>query len=238
MRLSQQQRLWSQSAPRQGGGKSTSTGGPNLAPAIQRGHYHPRYPADFREEGWKKDAHCTYGWHISITINSTAQEADSLIAPMLRHMERNRPRWYFVKEDDPLWYSVLLNDFYEEVHGYYLHNLDYYTEWIKLRGWCHKVVLQREQLNYCKHFQGIEPLPDDVERPNESTLCSHQAAYEAAKQSGGSKQVKRRPRPLSWNSSFSMGWKSTTTSWEVKSVSLRASPTPSLWKLVSRQKQL
>ena len=191
MGSSQQQRPWSQSAPRQGGGKSTSTSGPNLASAIQRGCYHPRHPADFRGEGWKKDAHHTYRWHISITINTTAQEADSLIAPVLRHMEQNRPRWYFVKEDEPLQYSVFLNDFYEDVQGYCLLNLDYYTEWIKPWGWCHKVVLQREQLNYCKHLQGVEPLPDDVERPSESTLHSHWAAYKAAKQSGVSKQIKK-----------------------------------------------
>ena len=136
MGSSQQQRLWSQSAPRQGGGKPTSTGGPNPTPVIQKGHYCPRHPADFRGEGWKKDAHHTYGWHISITINTinNAQEPDSLIALVLRHMEQNRPRWYFVKEDNPLQYSVLLNDFYEEVHGYRLRNLDYYTEWIKPRG--------------------------------------------------------------------------------------------------------
>ena len=191
MGSSQQQRPQSQSAPKQGYGKSTSTGGPNLAPAIQRGCYCPRHPTDFRGEGWKKDAHHTYGWHISITINTTTQEADSLIAPVLRHMEQNRPRWYFVNEDDPLQYSILLNDFYEEVHGYCLHNLDYYTEWIKPRGWCHKVVLQREQLNYCKHLQGVELPPDDVERPSELTFHSHWAAYEAAKQSRVSKEVKK-----------------------------------------------
>ena len=134
-----------------------------------------------------------YGWHISISLTTinNAQEADSLIAPVIRHMERNRPRWYFVKEDDPLQYSVKLNDFYEEVHRYRLTNLDYYMEWINTRGWCHKVVLHREQLNYCKHLQGVEPPPDDVERPSKSALCSHWAAYEAAKQSGGGKQFKK-----------------------------------------------
>ena len=134
-----------------------------------------------------------YAWHISITLNTinNAQEADSLIAPLIRHMKRNRPRWYFVKDDDPLQYSVKLNDFYEEVHRYCLTNLDYYKGWIKPTGWCHKVVLYREQLNYCKHLQWVEPLPDDVERPSEVTLHSHWAAYEAAKQSGGSKQFKK-----------------------------------------------
>ena len=106
-------------------------------------------------------------------------------------MEQNRCRWHFVKEDDPLWYSVLLNDFFEEVHGYCLNYLDHYTERIKPRGWCHKVILQREQLNYCKHLTGVEPPPDDVERPSESTLRSHWAAYEAAKQSGTRKTLKK-----------------------------------------------
>ena len=188
---SSQQRQQSQSAPRQGGSKSTSTGGPNLAPAVQKGHYHPRHPADFRREGWKKDAHCTYGWHLSITINTTTKEADSLIAPVFRHIEQNRHRWYFVKEDDPLMYSVLLNDFFEEIHGYRLLNLEHYSGWIKPRGWCHKVIIQWEQLNYCKHLRRLEPRPEDMERPSELTLHSHQAAYVAAKQSGTSKNIKK-----------------------------------------------
>ena len=103
-------------------------------------------------------------------------------------MEWNRRRWHFVKEDNPLRYSVLLNDFFEEVHGYCLNHLEHYTKWIKPRGWCYKVILQREQLNYCKHLTWEEPPPDDVERPSESTLHSHQAAYEAAKRNGKSPQ--------------------------------------------------
>ena len=106
-------------------------------------------------------------------------------------MERSRHQWHFVKEEDPLQYSVLLNDFYEEVHGYHLEYLDYYTEWIKPRGWCHKVILEREQLNYCKHLRGVEPPPDDMERLRESTLHSHRAAYEAAKWGGTRKAFKR-----------------------------------------------
>ena len=98
---------------------------------------------------------------------------------------------YFANEDDPLMYLVLLNNFFKEVHGYHLRNLDQYTEWIKPRGWCHKVVLQREQLNYCKHLQGVEPPLEDVERTSELTLHSHWAVYEAAKQSGVGKQVKK-----------------------------------------------
>ena len=160
-------------------------------PLVQLGHFCPRHPADFRGEGWKKDAHQAYLFHISVTINITAEEAKALTALVLRHMERSRCRWHFVKEDNPLWYSVLLNDFYKEVHGYRLNHLDHYTEWIKPGGWCHKVILKREQLNYCKHLTGVEPPPEDVERPSESTLHSHWAAYETAKQSRTGKTLKR-----------------------------------------------
>ena len=126
-----------------------------------------------------------------VTIDVTTEEADALTTPVIRHMERNRCRWHFVKEDDPLQYSFLLNDFYEEVHGYRLNYLDHYTEWIKPRGLCHKVALQREQLNYCKHLTGVEPPPEDVERMSESTLHSHWAAYETTKQSGTGKTLKK-----------------------------------------------
>ena len=77
------------------------------------------------------------------------------------------------------------------MHGYRLNYLDHYTEWIKPRGWCHKVILQNEQLNYCKHLTGVEPPPEDVERPSELTLHSHQAAYETAKWSGTGKTFKK-----------------------------------------------
>ena len=80
---------------------------------------------------------------------------------------------------------------YKEVHGYRLEHLDHYTEWIKPHGWCHKIILEREQLNYCKHLTGVEPPPDDVERPSELTLRSHWAAYEAAKRGGTGKTLKR-----------------------------------------------
>ena len=130
-------------------------------------------------------------YHISVTLDVTAEEAEALTAPMIRHMEWNRSLWHFIKDEDPLQYSVLLNDLYEEVHGYRLQYLDYYTEWIKPRGWCHKVILEREQLNYCMHLMGTEPPPDDVERLSELTLHSHRAAYKAAKQGGSRKTYKR-----------------------------------------------
>ena len=186
-----QQRQQSQSALCKGGGATASTCATTPAVAVQLGFFCPRHPADFRGEGWKKDAHQAYLWHISITIDVTAEEADTLTTPVTRHMEQNRCKWHFVKEDDPLWYWVLLNDFFKEVHGYCLNNLDHYTEWIKPRGWCHKVILQREQLNYCKHLTGVEPPPEDVERPSELTLHSHRAAYEAAKWNRPGKLIKK-----------------------------------------------
>ena len=130
-------------------------------------------------------------YHISVTLDITTEEAEALTAPVIRHMEWNRSRWHFIKDEDPLQYSVLLNDLYEEVHGYHLQYLDYYTEWIKPPGWCHKVILEREQLNYCTHLTGAEPPPDDVEWPSESTLRSHRAAYKATKQGGSGKTYKR-----------------------------------------------
>ena len=46
-------------------------------------------------------------------------------------------------------------------------------------------------MNYCTHLMGAEPPPDNVEWPSESTLRSHRAAYEAAKQGGSGKTYKR-----------------------------------------------
>ena len=121
----------------------------------------------------------------------TAEEAEALTAPVTRHMEWNRAQWHFVKEEDPLWYSVLLNDLFEEVHRYCLEYLDHYTEWIKPRRWCHKVILEKEQLNYCAHLTGAEPPPSDVEQLSEANLRSHQAGFEAAKWGGTGKNYKK-----------------------------------------------
>ena len=139
----------------------------------------------------KKDAHRAYLYYISITSDVSTEEAEALTTPVTRHMEQNRAQWPFVKEEDPLWYSVLLNNFYEEVRGYRLTYLDYYAEWIKPQGWCHKVILEKEQLNYCAHLTGAESPPDDVEQPSEATLCSHRAGYEAAKRGGTGKNYKK-----------------------------------------------
>ena len=189
-------RLWkgfekrqSQLTPR--GGAFPSLSGASSATPVQLGHFHPRHPGDFRGEGWKKDAHWAYLYHISVMQDVTAEEAEALTAPITRHMERNRARWHFVKEEDPLQYSILLNDLFEEVHGYRLKYLDHYTEWIKPRGWCHKVILEKEQLNYCVHLMGAEPPASDVEWLSEATLWSHRAGHEAAKQGGTGKNYKR-----------------------------------------------
>ena len=173
------------------GGAFPSLSGAPSAPPVQLGHFCPRHPADFRGEGWKKDATRAYLYHISITQDVTAEEAEALTAPLTRHMEQNRARWHFVKEEDPLQYSVLLNDLFEEVHGYRLEYLDHYTEWIKPQVWCHKVILEKEQLNYCAHLMGAEPPPSDVEWPSEATLQSHRAGYEAAKWGGTGKNYKK-----------------------------------------------
>ena len=205
-----EQRQWSQSTPCPGGRAFASTSGAPSAPPVQLGCFWPRHPADFRGEGWKKDTHQAYLFHISVTINVTTEEAEALTALVTRHMEQSRQRWHFVKkEDDPLQYLVLLNNFYEEVHGYRLNHLDHYTEWIKTHGWCHKVILKREQLNYCKHLTGVEPPPEDVERLSESTLHSHRAAYETAKCSGTGKALKK-AKSTSWRLLLSTDWKMNT----------------------------
>ena len=136
-------------------------------------------------------SHRAYLYHISVMQDITAEEAEALTAPVTRHMEWNSAQWHFIKEEDPLGYSVLLNDLFEEVHGYHLEYLDHYTEWINPRGWCHKVILEKEQLNYCAHLTGAEPPPSDVERLSEATLQSHRAGYEAAKQGGTGKNYKK-----------------------------------------------
>ena len=82
-----EQRQWSQSTPCPGGGAFISTSGAPSAPLVMLGCFRPRHPADFRGEGWKKDAHRAYLFHISVTINVTAEEVEALTASVTRHME-------------------------------------------------------------------------------------------------------------------------------------------------------
>ena len=49
--------------------------------------------------------------------NITAEEADKLITPVLDHMWHNRARWYWLKEDNPVEFSRLLNDLFQEIHN-------------------------------------------------------------------------------------------------------------------------
>ena len=70
------EKRWSQSTPRPGGGAFASISGAPSAPPVQLGRFCPRRPADFRGEGWKKDAHRAYLYHISVTLDVTAEEAE------------------------------------------------------------------------------------------------------------------------------------------------------------------
>ena len=96
------EKRWSQSTPHPGGGAFASTSGAPSAPRVQLGHFCPRYPADFRGEGWKKDAHRAYLYHISVTLDVTAKEAEALTAPMTRHMEWSRLPVVLCKGGRPL----------------------------------------------------------------------------------------------------------------------------------------
>ena len=69
----------SQSTP-QGRAFFSLSGAPS-APSVQLGHFCPRHPADFRGEGWKKDAHRAYLYHISVTLDVTVEEAEALTTP-------------------------------------------------------------------------------------------------------------------------------------------------------------
>ena len=61
----------SHSTPR--GRAYTSFSGAPSAPPVQLGCFRPRHPADFRGEGWKKDAQLAYLYHISVTLDVTCQ---------------------------------------------------------------------------------------------------------------------------------------------------------------------
>ena len=106
----------------QGGAFPSLSGAPS-APPVQLGHFCPRHPADFRERRVEKRM---------LTEHTCTTFPSPLMSPQ-RNMEWNRSWWHFIKDEDPLQYSVLLHDLYENVHGYRLQYLDYYTEWIKPR---------------------------------------------------------------------------------------------------------
>ena len=81
--------------------------------------YRPKEPSLCRGEGWRKDTQCIYAYHLSMTSPKiTSEEADKIIDPVLELMEENQVRWYYPKENRPVQFGRLLNDFFEEVQGY------------------------------------------------------------------------------------------------------------------------
>ena len=110
--------------------------------------YTPREPSLCKSEGWKKDAHRMYAFLLAQSDpDISAEEAERLITPVLDHMWRNRARWYWLKEDNPLEFSKLLNDLFQEIHNRRIPGMDSYVRWIKPGSWHHRSVLEREELN-------------------------------------------------------------------------------------------
>ena len=106
--------------------------------------YTPREPSMCKSEGWRKDANRMYSYLLAQSDpNITAEEADRLITPVLDHMWHSRARWYWLKEDNPVEFSRLLNDLFQEVHNRHIPGLDTYVRWIKPGSWYHQSVLKR-----------------------------------------------------------------------------------------------
>ena len=141
--------------------------------------YTPREPSMCKSEGWRKDANRMYAYLLAQSDpNITAEEADKLIVPVLDHMWCNRARWYWLKEYNPVEFSRLLNDLFQEIHHRCIPGMDTYVRWIKAGSWYHQSVLEREELNQCPHLQHA-PLPSaNITRPSDATLRSYRTAYE------------------------------------------------------------
>ena len=132
-----------------------------------------------KSEGWRKDANQMYAYLLAQSDpNITAEEADRLITPVLDHMWHSRARWYWLKEDNPVEFSRLLNDLFQEVHNRRIPGLDTYVRWIKPGSWYHRSVLKREELNRYPHLQHAPQPPPNVTRPSDATLRSYRTAYE------------------------------------------------------------
>ena len=159
---------------------------PRRAPGSRREHrespykpYTPKEPSTCKSEGWKKDANQMYAYHLAQSDpNINAEEADRLITPVLEHMWHNRARWYWLKEDNLVAFSQLLNDLFEEIHNRCIPGMDTYVRWIKAGSWYHRSVIEREQLNYCPHLQHAPPPPPNVTKPSDATLRSYMNTYE------------------------------------------------------------
>ena len=141
--------------------------------------YTPREPSMCKSEGWRKDAHRMYAFLLAQSDpDISAEEAEKLITPVLDHMWRSRARWYWLKEDNPVEFSRLLNDLFQEIHNRRIPGMDSYVRWIKPGSWYHRSVLEREELNRCPHLQYAPHLPPNVTRPSDATLRSYRAAFE------------------------------------------------------------
>ena len=141
--------------------------------------YTLREPSMCKSEGWRKDTHRMYAFLLAQSDpDISAEEAEKLITPVLDHMWRNRARWYWLKEDNPLEFSRLLNDLFQEIHNRCIPGMDSYVRWIKPGSWHHRSVLEREELNQCPHLQHAPHPPPNVTRPSDATFCSYRAAFE------------------------------------------------------------
>ena len=121
----------------------------------------------------------------------TPTEAEGIIEPVLEYMENHRALWYFPKENDPVGFGRLLNDFFERSQGYRLQGLDTYVKWIKVGGWYHQTVIDNEQLNQVPHLQFAPRPPPGVDRPSDSTLRCHRDSYERAMATGTDRAAAR-----------------------------------------------
>ena len=121
----------------------------------------------------------------------TPQEVEEIIEPVLEYMEDHRVLWYFPKENDPVNFGRLLNNFFEGIRGYRLQGLDTYVRWIKVGGWYHQMVIDNEQLNQVQYVQYAPPPPPGVDRPTDSTLRSHRDSFKRAVANGSDRMIAR-----------------------------------------------
>ena len=141
--------------------------------------YTLREPSMCKSEGWRKDAHRMYAFLLAQSDpDISAEEAEKLITPVLDHMWRSRAWWYWLKEDNPVEFSRLLNDLFQEIHNRRIPGMDSYVKWIKPGSWYHRSVLKREELNRCPHLQYAPHPPPNVTRPSDATLRSYKATFE------------------------------------------------------------
>ena len=91
-----------------------------------------------------------------------------------QYMERNKEELFFLKEDDSLSYNVYHTQVVKQISGLELKQLKNYTEWIKPQTWHHRSILECQQLNLCPHLTHTEPPRQDITRPSETSLNTHE----------------------------------------------------------------